>query len=575
MTKVLQAVTDGTDSSYIRKSFSPQTEVWVTASVGFTQAAADVWTSDPTGATSFSGDMLLLFSSPDGISAGIDGAGPGIEWYVTPALGTSTSPAPTPDSFQTLEIHFTASSTAEFYVDGTLAVSGATASTTADEVLVGLQGEAPTSADSILYVEYVLVGTTRGGSEIFSDHFEDGTLDAWDITSGSVSVITTPTFGGGGGGSTAHAPSRDWRWDLCDRYGFVIETLDPYVMDRQLVFNLNRPCSAYGKVAANSPVVNTLHGDGVPYLSAGDRTLKCWRFENDNWTLRFAGIVWQLEDAGDEDSAYTTFTAFDPFQFLFKRMIRRNDGNLKKTVTLANNAAAAIKRHIDKTIFYAGECYIDTDDGFFEPGLVYLTFQYEQEYLARAFMEVCDTGVVDVTFAPVDRTDGILVTASAVEKRGSDKSDTVIFEYDTGGHVAQQWTRELDMESAANTITNFSGNKKKTSFQSDSDSQTRFGVMEDCRVLTDIVHQDFLDSLTSQELSERKNPRENINVLPLPETGPVVFEDYDIGDEIGVVCSDSAREAVSGIQRIYGFNLDIDNEGVERVTELRVSPQLG
>jgi len=374
----------------------------------------------------------------------------------------------------------------------------------------------------------------------------------------------------------------DWRWDLCEggannsSAGTFIASLDPFVMDRQMTFDLNRPASVSGKIASNNDLIRTTYGDGLPYLGEGYRTLKAYRFENGEWVIRFAGIVWTVDDEGDEDSAYTSFAAFDPWQMLTTgAMIRRNDGNLKKTVTLANNAAAAVKRHIDKRIQYAGPCYIDTDSGYFQPGLVYVTMQYEQEYLGRALMELTDTGVVDINMLPVDRSDGILVVANALSHVGTDVSGGVAFQYSLGNHQAKTWGRHLDMSTVANQITNFNGTKKKTSFQEDTDSQDLYGVYEAAQVLTDITHQDFLDALTIGELNERKMARENVSVLPMPTTAAPPFTYWGLGDTVSVECSDDARQAVSGVQRIYGFTLDLDNEGVERVSELRVSPNLG
>lgn len=391
---------------------------------------------------------------------------------------------------------------------------------------------------------------------------------------GDVAVVTNPLV-------TNPDVDVDWRFDLCEggasnpSAGSFIANLDPFVTDRQLVMNLNRPQSMTGKIAANNDLVNSTYTDGLPYLGEGYRTLKAYRFEAGEWVIRFAGIIWTVDDEGDENAAYTSFAAFDPWQMLMSgAMIRRNDGNLKKTVTLANNAAAAVKRHIDKRIEFAGPCYIDTG-GYFQPGLVYITAQYEQEYLGRALMEVTDMGVVDINMIPVDRTDGILVQANALSHLGVDVSGDVSFQYSTGNHQAKEWKRHLDMSTVANQITNFNGTKKKTSFQEDTDSQDLYGVYEDCRVLTDITHQDFLDALTTGELNERKNARENVSVLPMPTTSAEPFRYWGLGDLVTVECSDDARQAVSGVQRIYGFTLDIDDEGVERVSELRVSPNLG
>jgi hypothetical protein len=48
--------------------------------------------------------------------------------------------------------------------------------------------------------------------------------------------------------------------------------------------------------------------------------------------------------------------------------------------------------------------------------------------------------------------------------------------------------------------------------------------------------------------------------------------DFDIGDRIAVNIGSTARVASSGAQRIYGFTIEIDDDGVEALGELAVSP---
>jgi hypothetical protein len=574
MAKVLKADCTGTTVSTVSKDLGTLSECYLTFTVAFAPAALTFWTNG----FDLSGDFgviedLVSFQKLESI-------------FIYQASGFSESNPPFNDStiapiantWQTIELHFKSGVVGEAWVDGVQAWTSAAGSGAITSVTVGQSVSSAPNAAGIAYIGYVKVGSTRGAADIFSEDFASGLLSVWDSVDGTVSVVDDP-FGGDTDfpAVLTSTPSADWRWDLCDRYGVVIQTLDPYVMGREMIFDLNRPCSVAGRVASNNAVINATYVDGFPYLSPGNRTLKCWRYEGGSWVLRFAGIVWQVSDEGDTDTSYTSFTAFDPWQFLFRRMIRRNDGNLKKTVHLANNAAAAVKRHLEKTIEYAGACYIDPDDvdAYFQPLLVYLTMEYEQEYLGRAFIDVTDTGVVDVRLNPVDRTDGILCIPTAVETYGSDKT-LITFQYDIGDRVAMGWERTLDMDQVANSITNFTGKKKAAPvFVEDSDSQLTYGVMEDAKVFTEIQHTDALTALSNMELAERKDPRELIQAVPLPETGAVVFEDYFLGDTVTVETSNSAREAVSGIQRIYGFTLDIDDEGVERITELRVSPVLG
>ena len=55
---------------------------------------------------------------------------------------------------------------------------------------------------------------------------------------------------------------------------------------------------------------------------------------------------------------------------------------------------------------------------------------------------------------------------------------------------------------------------------------------------------------------------------------PEPFDDYGIGDLVTVNLGDVFGPAVTGgVQRIYGFDVDLDSDGVERVAELIVSAQ--
>lgn len=374
----------------------------------------------------------------------------------------------------------------------------------------------------------------------------------------------------------------DWKFSLCQGGAAnpnagteIVSGFEGVMLDKQLTFRLNRPSFVQWKVPSNHELVNTVWSDGYPYVSVGDRTLKGWRYESGSWEIRFSGILWTLQDQGDQDAnPYTTLTAFDPLQFLTRRLIRRNDGNLRKRTRLANNAAAAIKRHIDKTITYAGPCYINTSDGYFEPGLTYLVFVYHQEYIARAFYDVTGTGEVDIDFQAVDRTNGELVVANALGRKGADKTGIVHLDYDTGNYGAFSWERNMSMDTAANYLLNMSGDKKKFSEVSDAPSQSRFGVLENSTQYTDIVHQTYLSSLTAGELSERKQPREIVMVTPTPGAGAAFdpITDYYLGDTIKLNSTSKVRQGISGVVRVYSMKFDIDNDGPARVTELGVSP---
>ena len=107
----------------------------------------------------------------------------------------------------------------------------------------------------------------------------------------------------------------EWRFVLCDRLGSPLSYLDQFATERQFAFKLNRPSSLTFKVPSDEPLVNLPHTDGfgnvAPYLSAMDRTIRCWRKESGTWTLRYTGIVWNVQDASDDDVGYSTVQCFD------------------------------------------------------------------------------------------------------------------------------------------------------------------------------------------------------------------------------------------------------------------------
>jgi hypothetical protein len=99
-------------------------------------------------------------------------------------------------------------------------------------------------------------------------------------------------------------------------------------------------------------------------------------------------------------------------------------------------------------------------------------------------------------------------------------------------------------------------------------------------VLSDVKDANLVDALGAEQLALRKAPRDLLTVLPTPEKAPLPFRDYFLGDVIQVYASVGAdqtypttRQSISGSQRVYGLTIDIDDEGVERVSGVDLSPQ--
>lgn len=380
----------------------------------------------------------------------------------------------------------------------------------------------------------------------------------------------------------ADLASAQWRFVLCDLNGTPISVLSTIGLNRQLQFPLDRPAVCSFIVPSDSPLVNILHTDGEPYLSCGNRVIKAYRKEYDEptWTIRFAGIVWTLQDGADGDTCKTSVTAFDPFQILTKRIVRDDDGTFNLDVIFDTTPGQTIARNlVDRTISYAGACAISTGLGTFTTAPSQ-TAVYQQEMVATGLIDLCDTGTLDVWFDPLDRTDGILVAMSAGPMRGSTKA-SVVMSYAAPGHSAFQLDRSVSMDTFANAIYMYGGSTSgHLSTQTDTPSQTKYHTYEDLIVLTDVKDAGLVDALAVEQLALRKAPRDLLTVLPTPEKAPLPWRDYFLGDVIQVYASVGAdqqypttRQAISGAQRIYGLTIDIDDEGVERVSGVDLSPQ--
>lgn len=388
-----------------------------------------------------------------------------------------------------------------------------------------------------------------------------------------------------------------WRFVLCDLLGRPISLLSSVASQKQLSYPLNRPARLSFTVPSDHQIVNEIYdvdGWNEPALTVGCRTIKGWRRtsgQEGSWTLRYNGIVWNLQDSGDGTSTRTSVDVYDPMQILRKRMVRSADGVFRKPVILSEQDGDVIaKAFVDRTIAYAGECGITTDTA---EGASFTTAPeqsgtWNQKDVASAMIQLCDTGLLDVWFQPLDidavaRPTHPLAAMHAGPRRGSDKPNVVIA-YAAPGRTAYRLDRTLSMEEVANSIYLYGGTAKgHLSHAEDADSISKFYAYEDAQVITDIHTPTLLDDLVTEQIVMRKDARDLLTVLPTPGLAAAPFTQYFVGDTVQVLAGlggdqaaprgSSTRGALQGLSRIYGLSIDVDDDGVERVAGLDVSPQ--
>lgn len=184
MPKVLKS--DGSISdAYVEKDLGASyPELWITVFALIDAASLTQWISD-----GHNQSLLALF-------------GPGSVPQTDTVLVTSapawstgwggTGGIPAGDIWVLLEFRHVTSGSTELYINGSLVVAATDLSGVDSRIVqIGQQG-VDGNAPSVVYYDDVKVGTTRGGSDLFSDDFESGGLTAWTTQIGDVSVVEAP-----------------------------------------------------------------------------------------------------------------------------------------------------------------------------------------------------------------------------------------------------------------------------------------------------------------------------------------------------------------------------------------------
>jgi hypothetical protein len=374
-------------------------------------------------------------------------------------------------------------------------------------------------------------------------------------------------------------PRVEWRIVIADLDGTAIVSVEGIASQKQVVYRLNRPAQLSFVVPSDDPRVNTLHTDGEPYISCSNRVVKGYRLESGTWTLRFVGLVMQVEDNGDAESVSTAVTAFDPQQMLYSRVARRTSssttgppGELNTAVYTTVAGETIAREQVEHTITWSGGCFIETTGTFESTTPQSLTIE-EGTTIGAVLETLTDTDTMDVIFDPVDATPGIFAAMSVVASRGAPQP-AAVFGYGTANYAVQSIRRLLNGSELANDVRvtgdrPAAGSQWPTGAAADGTSIAKYGRYESWRAADpDITSTVFLSTLAAAELALRKQPREYMSITPFAEKAPQPFTEYFLGDTIQIWTSKNLRQAVTGSQRVYGLTLSIDDTGFEGVSEI-------
>lgn len=390
-----------------------------------------------------------------------------------------------------------------------------------------------------------------------------------------------------------------WRFLVTDNVAVPITLLDRLASNRSATFILNGPAQAEGYVPSDSPEINILHTDGFPFLAEGVRYLYGFRREvpviETEWVCRFAGIIEIVEDDTRTEDAQTHYTAYDPWRYWYSLVLYGSSdadkelpggpgflldeayfGEPARGDLIAATLLGGFLCPDDRTLVAPGAVLEHTPilpDGFWIP---------QGTTLGEAVKMLTDTGTIDIVLKPIwDRglyPDGTLCEYNIYAKAGVD-NPAAVFAWDMPSRSLTGISDLFDGTQRANNVIVHYGqggppvhgadigdvvdtdsvllyrNYYAELFASGTDSKYAARQLED---------------LAFAELALRKDGKRTVTSKPAPERSPIPFVDYNLGDRVPIYASSNLRQAVAGVQRVYGFNLVISDDALETVDTLLV-----
>lgn len=367
-----------------------------------------------------------------------------------------------------------------------------------------------------------------------------------------------------------------WVFQICDRAGAAISNITQIARDRVFQYRLGQPTTLTFSVPAEDEAIGGMHTDGQPVLDAGDRIVKAFRWERQNdgsmaRTLKYLGIVWQAQDAGQGETAHVAVTCTEPTSLLAKRYAiaaEADGGGPQHVVFDGIDATIIVEMLIQRTndISYMG---FDWGEEGMEIG-VDRSVTYQWRTIADVLTELSNAlNGFDWYFAPSDADWYYYGDLVPVPKLGQTRSD-IVFGWDMPPHNVARMERMLNMDNTANylwTVGNTgSGADAIVSIAEDVDSQNTYGRMEVMDTFSDVSDAGYLAALTADDLNFRSIRREIVQFMPSSGSWPMFWDDFNIGDTVQVGAGPKLRGGFLGYMRIVGVDVMIDDIGREVIT---------
>lgn len=345
-----------------------------------------------------------------------------------------------------------------------------------------------------------------------------------------------------------------WNLELCSRSGVTLATFIPSSISIEI--GLNQVCKGTFVLDDDDQI------QGLTDLEVGATLLRGWR----KGTLRFAGIVTELDDSADIDSDEAlTITAHDPLFVLSRRFAEAEIdwGTSVNAATLVSNAITLANTQEESHLEMGLAPSVGNRDGLLEAGKQldqYISDLAEAEggfwYRTRPVASGATVGYLDVLYPD----------------SGDDLNETVRFEYGSGTVGNLETMKVVSTLPTTRVVANIPGDSELAPLDAvvqDVGSVATFGMWAAYNSYSDIA-----DINTVPDLEEYA--AKDLNLEPVRTFdcsmalhAPKLWDDFDIGDIIGIFSRGrSPRLSFSTETRVVSCTYTCNDESVEQITQI-------
>jgi hypothetical protein len=383
------------------------------------------------------------------------------------------------------------------------------------------------------------------------------------------------------------------RFIVTNQVGQTITFLDRLASNRTCTHTRNAPFSIEFDVPADHPEVN-LPQTGVSGATFVDEgvCLVYWFLRygqaatsSSAWEVAGAAKILNATDDGDDDSATTHVTAYDPWQLLYKLPVvdpetgELPDGDFPAHYVASNAAAIAyevLSASLASYPDFKSHMHLDPDfiDDTTETEITVMEFTHGTT-VGEAWDDLVKTADIDIYLKPIyhpDTRPGKLCELHIAPKLGQNRHQA-IFSWDRWPRSVVDISRETDGGQRVNEILYYNGaDQTPISPQSDAASIAKYGTYWETQSFPAEETADTVIAKAAKELNLRKNGVLSYSFSPAAERSPMPLKDYHIHDYVQVWASKRLRRPIANERmRVESIPISIDDDQLARVSELLVS----